>query len=524
MTKRSAVVTVLLVAFLAILGTTVVVVKPWSGHGQAKPGAALYHCPMHPTVTSGKPGSCPICGMDLVPVATDTPHDAETASHAGAAQVATFHCPMHPTVTSGKPGSCPICGMDLVPVATDPGPDDHAAPQGRTRTVWRSTMNPNEVSDRPGKDTMGMDMVAEEVPIEDGASGGGPADLAKIRMSPQKRQLIGVRTSEIRKLPFVRSIRAVGRVTADEKRLRQVTTKIDGYVERLYANAVGEVVRAGQPLLEVYSPELLASQNEYLVARAARERTAGSSSASIAGYGDDLVASARRRLQLFDVSDDQIDRLERTGRPERVITIHAPISGVITARNVAQGQKISSGATLLEVVDLSRVWVLASVYEYELPFVREGQAATASLTYLPGRSFDGRVSFVYPTLDAQTRTVMVRVEVPNPRLDLKPDMFADVLLRSDLGERLAVPDSAVLETGTRSIAFVESEPGVFEPREVEIGLRLEADYEVLKGLAAGERVVVSGNFLIDSESRLKAALAGMTAAAESKSAPSGHAH
>jgi Cu(I)/Ag(I) efflux system membrane fusion protein len=324
-------------------------------------------------------------------------------------------------------------------------------------------------------------------------------------------------------MPFQRSLRAVGRVVADETRLRQVTTKIDGYVERLYANSVGEVVRRGQPLLEIYSPELLASQNEYLVALAARKRTAGSSMASIAGYGEELVASSRRRLQLFDLSDDQIDRLERTGTPERVVTIYAPISGVITARNVAQGQKIASGMDLLEVVDLTRVWALASVYEYELPFVRVGQAATMTLSYIPGIHFDGTVSFIYPTVDPQTRTIQVRVEVPNPGLELKPDMFADVVLHADLGERLAVPDSAVLDTGTRSVAFVETGPGVFEPRELKIGLRLEDEYEVLEGLSEGEHIVVSGNFLIDSESKLKAALAGMSSAGETTTAPSGQA-
>jgi multidrug efflux pump subunit AcrA (membrane-fusion protein) len=446
------------------------------------------------------------------------------APRSSASALATlYRCSMHPQVVSDAPGSCPICGMDLVPTSADHRPESAAAPS-KTKTVWRSTMNPNEISDRPGKDSMGMEMVAEEVPVDSGGTGSSVSGLARIRMNAQKRQLIGVRTALVKKQAFTRTLRAFGRVAADETRLRQVTTKIDGYVERLYANAVGEVVRKGQPLLEIYSPELLASQNEYLIALAARQRSAGSSIASVAGFGDELVLSSRRRLQLFDVSEAQIDRLERTGTPERVVTVYAPIGGVITARNVARGQKIESGMALLEVVDLSRVWAIASVYEYELPFVQVGQAATMTLSYVPGKTFEGKVSFVYPTLDPQTRTVQVRVEFTNPDFELKPDMFADVVLHADLGERLAVPDTAVLDTGTRSIAFVETEAGVFEPRELKIGLRLEHEYEVLEGISDGETVVVSANFLLDSESRLKAALAGMSSASEPTPAPAGHAH
>ncbi len=470
MTKRSLVTVLSLVAFVAIVTTAVLVARPWRQETQSTgaPAAARCHCPMHPTVVSDTPGSCPICGMDLVPISED-----------------------------------------------DEGEID--APPPKTKTVWRSTMNPGEISDRPGKDSMGMDMVAEEVFLDSAATTSELSGLAKIRMNLQKRQLIGVKTAAVRKIAFERNLRAVGRVVADEKRLRQVTTKIDGYVERLYTNAVGEFVRKGEPLLEIYSPELLASQNEYLVALAARQRTAGSSVASVAGFGDELVESARRRLQLFDVSDDQIDRLERTGELQRNLTLYAPISGVITMRNVAQGQKITSGMTLLEVVDLTHVWVLASVYEYELPFVEVGQPATMTLSYLQEKAFDGEVSFVYPVVDPQTRTVQVRVEVQNLGLELKPEMFVDVMLRADLGPRLAVPDSAVLDTGTRSVAFVETTEGVFEPRELKIGLRLEHEYEVLEGLSEGEHVVVSGNFLIDSESKLKSALAGM-------SESPGHAH
>lgn len=404
-----------------------------------------------------------------------------------------YHCPMHPTMVSDRPGECPICHMSLVPIE-----EESAPPAGEPATP-----------------------VAEGQPEADGVAG-----LATVRIPMQKQQLIGVKTETVTRAPFLRTIRAVGRVTYDETRLRHVHTKIAGYVEKLYANATGETVRAGQPLLELYSPELLASQQEYLVALRARDRTAGSTLPSVAGSGEELLASARRRLELYDFTVDQIRQLEETGEARREITLHAPISGTILERMVTQGQKVEPEMTLLDIVDLSRVWVVAAVYEYELPFVREGQRATMSLTYLPGMTFEERVSLVYPVLDAATRTAQVRLEFDNPGQVLKPDMYAEVELSADLGERLAVPDTAVMDTGTRSVVFVDKGDGFFEPREVKIGLELPDLYEVLDGLAEGERVLTSANFYVDSESRLKAALAAMAApgAADEKPPAADHQH
>lgn len=371
-------------------------------------------------------------------------------------------CPMHPQIVMDHPGSCPICGMDLVPVGS------------------RSASHPTSPS--------------------------GVAGQGLVHLDATRRQLIGVRTASVELAPFTRTIRAVGRVSYDETRLRHVHTKIDGYVEHLFANATGESVRRGQPLLEIYSPELLASQQEFLVALAARNRMGGSGLSSVAGYGQDLVESARRRLQLFDMTDAQIAQVEQTGTPQRTVTVYAHESGVVMMRNVTEGERIEAGKTLLDVADLSKVWVLASVYEYELPFVHQGQPATMRLSYLPDRTFTGKVSLVYPSIEAATRTAQVRIAFDNPDLALKPDMYAEIELAAALGERVSVPDEAVLDTGSRSLAFVEKQPGVFEPREVRIGARLSDRYEVLSGLAPGEQVVVSGNFLIDSESKLKAAL------------------
>jgi RND family efflux transporter MFP subunit len=438
-----------------------------------------------------------------------------TGAQEAPASAVKYFCPMHPGIRSDEPGECPICHMSLVPL-------DAEAAGPKKKIIYRSTMNPGEVSDKPGKDSMGMDMVPEEVVDEPPGPAAPVPGLATVRIPTHKQQLIGVKTAPVTRAPFQRTVRAVGRVTYDETRLHHVHTKVAGYVERLYANATGERVRQGQPLLEIYSPELLASQQEYLVALRARARTEGSSLPSVAGAGEELVASARRRLELFDVTEAQIRELEHSGQARRTVTLHAPMSGTIIKRNITHGEKVEPEMTLLDIADLSKVWVIASVYEYELPFVQERQSARMRLSYLPGEVFEGRVSFVYPVLDAATRTAQVRLEFDNPERLLKPDMYAEVELTSDLGQRLAVPDTAVMDTGTRSVVFVDQGDGFFEPREVRTGLRLPDRYEVLDGLREGEHVLSSANFYVDSESKLKAALAAMEEAEGARQ--SGHRH
>ena len=420
-----------------------------------------------------------------------------------------YFCPMHPAMRSDRPGDCPICGMRMVPVeeeAAPPGiPHGPAAGSPGNRVVYRSTMNPGEVSDRPGKDSMGMEMVAVDVD-EPSPPGSSVEGHAVVRIPDLKQRLIGVATQIVKRGPFIRRIKTVGRVAVDETRLHHVHTKVAGWIEALHSPATGEYVRRGQPLLSIYSPELLASQEEYLVALRGRAAMGDQAPPAAVRRADELLESARQRLLLFDLTEDQIRRLTASGTAERTVTLEAPISGYVLVRNVTHGERIEANTTLIEIADLSRVWVMASVYEYELPFLRAGQQAEMTLSYLPGRSIRGHVALVYPVLDAATRTVQVRLEFPNPDLRLKPEMYADVELRGDLGERLAVPESAVLSTGTRDIVFVAKGAGTFEPREVRLGLRASDAVEVLDGLSEGERVVTSGNFLIDSESRLKSAL------------------
>ena len=449
---------------------------------------------------------------------------APSSAPAANAKAVRYHCPMHPTMVSDRPGDCPICGMRMVPIEGDEGkgggPEPAAEPAAKKKIIYRSTMNPDEMSDRPGKDSMGMEMVPEE--IEEPPAGGAAAvdGRVSVKVSTRKRQLIGVRTAPVEKGPFIRTIRTVGRVTYDETRLRNVFTKISGWVERLHANSTGQLVKAGEPLLTIYSPELVASQQEYLLALRARERLANSELSGESGRR--LVASARRRLLLFDLTPQQIAALEETGEAPATMTLHAPISGHIITRNVTQGDRIEPGTKLLDIAELSRVWVLADIYEYELPFIRLGQVATMTLSYLPARTFEGRITLIYPVLSEATRTVKVRLEFANPDFTLKPEMYAQVEIRSDLGERLTVPESAVITTGTRDIAFVDRGEGYLEPRELKLGVRLPDRFEVLGGLAEGDKVLTSGNFLVDSESKLKAALAA--AGTDEAGSAAGHAH
>ena len=359
--------------------------------------------------------------------------------------------PMHPAYKSDKPGTAPDCGMELVPVYEDAGP----------------------------------------------AAKSDVSGYSNVNLPPQRQQLIGVQTgtAEIRTLG--RTVRAVGRVAVDETRLYKITTKFDGYIEKLYVNYTGREVARGQPLFSVYSPDLLATQQEYLLALRAVKQSPS------------LLESARRRLQLWDISPAQIRELERTGTPRKSLTIYSPANGYVINKTAIDGARVTAGEPQFEIADLNRVWILADVYESELPFVRLGSTATMTLSYIPGRTWTGRVTFIAPSLDPMTRTVKVRIELDNRDRMLKPEMFAQVVIQEPARQVVAVPDSAVLRTGTRSIVFIVNGE-VFEPREVTLGSKSGDFYEVRSGLKGGEKVVTQANFLIDSESRLKAALAQMS--------------
>jgi Cu(I)/Ag(I) efflux system membrane fusion protein len=326
-----------------------------------------------------------------------------------------------------------------------------------------------------------------------------------VEISPEKQQLIGVKVIEVTAKPMKKIIRTVGRIDYDERKLRTVNTKVEGWIEKLHVDYVGKFVREGEPLAEIYSPELYATQQEFInLLRWQREKKDSDPSASaISKDVNALAAAARQRLRLWDIPEDQIRKIEEAGEPLRTLTILSPVTGYVIQKMALQGMRVMAGEKLFDVADLSTLWIIADIYEYELPLIRVGEQATISLSYFPGREFSSRVDYVYPTLAGDTRTGRVRFTIPNPEGRLKPQMFTNVEVKIDLGKRIAIPDDAVIDTGTRQVVYVDRGEGYFEPRQVTLGLRAEGMREVLGGLKAGDRIAASASFLIDSEAQIK---------------------
>lgn len=340
---------------------------------------------------------------------------------------------------------------------------------------------------------------------------GGMAMDGSIRLTADEVATFGITfgTADVR--PLVRRIRSVGTVEFDETRMAYVAPKFGGWAERLHVDFTGQRVREGQPLLDVYSPELVTAQEELLLAARMAESVGGSRFESVAGGAQDLLASARRRLAYWDVTDDQIDRLLESGEVQRTLTIHAPVSGIVMEKEVFQGQAFQPGTNLYMIADLSEVWVSAEIFEADVPLVREGMSVEISVASLPGEALSGTVEYVYPTLEERTRSMRARISLPNPGARLKPGMYATVALRAALGESLTVPTTAVLHSGERAVAFVDMGGGEIMPHELRLGRRGEAYVQVLEGLAPGDRVVTSAQFLLDSESNLAEVMRAMMA-------------
>jgi membrane fusion protein, copper/silver efflux system len=390
----------------------------------------------------------------------------------------------------------------------DPGPaSGPASPAASSVLYYRSPMDPSVRSATPAKDSMGMDFLP--VYAEDVAPASEVSGRASVTLSPERRQILGLRSEAIRRVPRRRVIRTVGRVTVDERRLHHIHTKYEGFVEHLHVDFTGKFVRRGEPLLSIYSPELVATQQEYLLAYRAKQRLGESGIPSVAQGGVDLLEATRQRLLFWDIRPVDIASIERTGQVMRTLDLYSDSSGYVVQKMAFHGMRITPADTLFDVADLSQLWVLADVYESDLPSVRTGMEAEISVPYRPGRKWRGPVTNIAPTVDDKTRTIKVRIEVENQGEELKPDMFADVLLESDLGLGLVVPGDALINAGQRLLVFLDHDGGRLEPREVQTGARVGEGFEVLSGLAEGDRVVTSANFLLDSESSLRAALASL---------------
>jgi Cu(I)/Ag(I) efflux system membrane fusion protein len=366
-------------------------------------------------------------------------------------------------------------------------------------------MNPAQTSPVPRKDEMGMDYI----PVYEDEAAGAASNvegMAVVDIDPSRQQLIGLKTADVTRGNVGGSWRTVGRVAVDETRVRHVNVKVPVYVERVYVNFIGKPVRRGAPLFSGYSPELLAAQDEYRIALQTQKSLASS---EIKVDSSGMVAAARRKLELWDLSKSDIEKLEKTGESQKTVTFHSPISGVVTKKDVVEGMKLDAGAMPYEIVDLTNVWVLADVYESDLSRVQLGMPAKLTLKAYPNQLFEGKVAFIDPVLDPQTRTVKVRLEFPNKTGELKPEMFGEVVLESPAREGLRIPEDAVIDSGTKTVVFVALGEGKFMPREVVLGASDGTNVEVVSGLTENDKVVVRANFLVDSESRLRASLAAL---------------
>lgn len=405
------------------------------------------------------------------------------------------------------------------------GPGSHGAPDGTTASVspaagapgtaakkerkllfYRNPMGLPDTSPTPKKDPMGMDYIAVFEGEEDG--GGEPASPNQIKISTEKVQKLGVRSEAAQLRSLDKTVRAAGRIEPDERKTYAISPKFEGYVERLHVNVTGQPVGKGQPLFEVYSPELVSAQREYAIAAQGVDSLRDAGGQAQAGMKQ-LAESSLLRLKNWDISEAQIKALAQSGETKRTLTFRSPVSGIVTEKKALQGMRFMPGEALYQIADLSSVWVVADVFEQDIGLVKLGAQAKVRINAYPDKLFEGKVSYVYPTLNAATRTVPVRVELANPGLLLKPAMFAQVELPvSAKGSVVTVPVSAVIDSGTRQIVLVQKGEGRFEPREVKLGARSDANIEILDGVKDGEQVVIAANFLIDAESNLKAAVGG----------------
>jgi len=438
----------------------------------ARGDVQLWTCGMHPEVIQEEPGICPICHMNLTPLQTGSASSAGTAheGHNHAAEEL-WTCPMHPDVLAPEPGSCPICGMDLVTVKDQPDSEAEAADHGEHAQGTTVTIDPVVV------------------------------------------QNMNVRVAPVQRRDLSRSIRTLGHLDYDQERMVSVTTRYEGFIERVFVNYVGQPVRKGDPLFEVYSPELVQTQQELLSAVRYAGRMADADPET-RHRAESLVSSARLRLSYWDITDDQVAEIEASGKVLRTLTVVSPLNGVVMQRmHGLQGMAIRPGMEALHVADLSSLWLTVEVYEGQLPWLGKGSTAEVSFDYFPGERFTGRVRYVEPEVSPSTRTVRLTLEVPNRHGRLKVGMYATVRFEPVVArDAVVVPSQAVIRSGERDVVVVALGHGRFAPREVTLGAQSDGLIQVLDGLDGSEEVVTSAQFLIDSESNLRAAVQKMIAA------------
>jgi membrane fusion protein, copper/silver efflux system len=459
--------------------------------------AVMYHCPMHPTYVSDRPGECPICGMNLVPIdknstAVTQESDSIQAEHEMAGMIKAkpgqYTCPMDPEVISDVPGKCPKCGMDLVKV---------------------EEIQPAQKDEKMG-DMQGMEETPKGVTDSSQMGGMGNAPvpgLVPVTIEPERLQLIGIKTATVTRQSLGGGRRIAGYITPDESKVANIHVRVSGWISKLYVDQTGQLIKKGEPLFSFYSQDLFAAEQEYFLAREAAAKAGTDSTLNY--MRQQLLSASKERLSLLGLSEEEFRQLDKESSPGKELVIRSPFSGYVLDKAVNAGQYVTPDQNLFTIADLSTIWVIGEVYEKDLQAVHIGQMVKMRLNSQPDESFDGKISFIYPTVSEKTRTVRVRMEFANPGMHLRPGMYAEVDIIQAANEVLAVPFEAVVNSGENQYAFVVHDKKHFEPRLLKIGQTSDDWVEVLSGLSEGEEVVTSANFLIDAESRLKAALSGM---------------
>lgn len=414
----------------------------------------MYMCPMHPSYVSDAPGDCPICNMRLVPMKSQQkPPSQQTTTTISDKQM--YTCPMHPTYVSDAPGDCPICNMKLVPMK----------------------------------------------PVKSSPSLPG---MTTVTISEQGRKLSGIQTVPAVSERIHHTIRTVGIVVPDETKVKHIHTKVSGWIEKLFVNFSGQMVHQGDPLFSIYSPELMTSQKQFLEARAALEKTDLGSQDKI--EREELLKAVIKRLELFDVPPHFLAQLEKSRTVQRTVTLVSSASGFVTTKQIFEGQQVEPGMELFTITDISQVWIEAEFYEFESHLIKLDQEASLTSPYDPNIKLSGKIAYIYPSLNPVSRTLKARFKFDNPEFKLKLGMYMDVSLMIESMENIVVPDSAIMDSGIRKIVFVDKGNGQFEPKPVQVGIRSNGKAQILSGIQNGENIVIKGNFLLDSESRLRSAI------------------